>query len=67
MLQKSRQASKPNSGINHFYKPSTKESDFADLSTINFYRRLLKGDFGISAVGIICSPGLTHIIGPSSL
>lgn len=31
------------------------------------HRFLLKGDFGISATGIICSPGLTHIIGPSSL
>lgn len=31
------------------------------------YRRRLKGDFGISAVGIICSPGLTHMMGPSSL
>lgn len=32
-----------------------------------YYRRRLNGDFGISAVGIICSPGLTHIMGPSSL
>lgn len=31
------------------------------------HRFLLKGDFGISATGIICSPGLTHIMGPSSL
>lgn len=28
---------------------------------------LLKGDFGMSAMGIICSPGLTHMMGPSSL
>lgn len=31
------------------------------------YLFLLKGDFGISATGIICSPGRTHMIGPSSL
>lgn len=28
---------------------------------------LLNGDFGMSAMGIICSPGLTHMMGPSSL
>lgn len=31
------------------------------------YLRLLNGDLGISAVGTICSPGLTHMMGPSSL
>ena len=31
------------------------------------YLFLLKGDFGMSATGIICSPGLTHMMGPSSL
>lgn len=31
------------------------------------HRFLLKGDLGMSAMGIICSPGLTHMMGPSSL
>lgn len=31
------------------------------------YLRLLNGDLGMSAVGTICSPGLTHMMGPSSL
>ncbi len=34
---------------------------------LNQYFRLLNGDLGISAVGTICSPGLTHMMGPSSL
>ncbi len=32
-----------------------------------FYLLLLKGDLGVSAVGTICSPGRTHMMGPSSL
>lgn len=31
------------------------------------HRFLLKGDFGMSVTGIICSPGRTHMMGPSSL
>lgn len=31
------------------------------------HRFLLKGDLGMSAKGIICSPGRTHMMGPSSL
>jgi len=34
---------------------------------LELYLRLLNGDLGMSAVGTICSPGRTHMMGPSSL
>lgn len=41
-----------------------KETEDTNCST---HRFLLNGDLGMSAIGIICSPGRTHMMGPSSL